>query len=198
MMSGLIRITALAFVALPALARADDRIDDPIEPARTGFVENRINLRGGIASSDRNGRPTICVDVRIAFEIGLETCGTGAGLFGDVEGTDMAHFRASYAFLRRPLDNAMTVRVRGAVGFAEMQVGVDRPGFTFDGPDNARGAVSGPEGSVSAQLLAPIYNGFDFVLTGTAGLAWFQHADALVVPKSELQPFLSIEAGIGW
>lgn len=51
---------------------------------------------------------------------------------------------------------------------------------------------------MSAQLLAPIYNGFDFVLTGTAGLAWFQRADELVVPKSELQPFVSIEAGIGW
>ncbi len=66
------------------------------------------------------------------------------------------------------------LRVRGAVGFAELHVGVDRPGFTFDGPDDARGTVSGPEGSVSAQLLAPIYNSFDFVLTGAAGLAWFQ------------------------
>lgn len=39
---------------------------------------------------------------------------------------------------------------------------------------------------------------FDFVLTGMAGLAWFQRADDLLVPKSELQPFVSIEAGIGW
>lgn len=198
MMYALIRFTVLALVVLPALALADDRVDVPTDPASAISVENRINLRGGIASTDRNGRPTICVDVRLAFEVGLETCGTGAGLFGEIDGTDMAHFRASYAFLRRRLDETTTLRVRGALGFAELQVGVDRPGFTFDGPDDARGAVSGPEGSISAQLLAPIDDGFDFVLTGTAGLAWFQRANELVVPKSELQPFVSIEAGIGW
>lgn len=184
-------------VACVAAARADDHVDVPTESANAAPVENRINVRGGIASSDHNGRPTICVDVRIAFDVALETCGTGAGLVGDVSGADMAHFRAHYAFLRGRFDEA-TLRVRGGVGFAELQVGLDRPGFTFDGPDDSRGAVSGPEISLSAQMLAPIYKGFDFVLTGTAGLAVFRRADELVVPQGELQPFISIEAGIGW
>ncbi len=48
-------------------------VDVPTDPAHAVSVENRINLRGGIASSDRNGR-----------DVGLETCCTGAGLFGDV------------------------------------------------------------------------------------------------------------------
>lgn len=189
---------SIGVVALSTLARANDRVDVPSDSDRPPpLIENRVNVRGGLASSDRNGRPTICVDVRLAFEIGLETCGTGAGVVGDVDGTDMAHFRASYAFVRGRLDDA-TVRVRGGVGFAELQVGLDRPGFTFDGPDDAKGAVSGPEVSVSAQLLSPIYRGFDFVITGTAGLALFRRADELVVPKGELQPFVSIEAGMGW
>lgn len=187
----------LVFVVLHSVAGADERADVPND-AKSVAVENRINVRGGLASSNHNGRPTICVDVRLASEVGLETCGTGAGLFGDVDGADMAHFRGSYAFLRIGIDDATTLRVRGSAGFAELQVGVDRPGFTFRGPDAARGAVSGPEMSLSAQLLAPIYNGFDFVFTGTAGLAWFRRADELVVPQQDLQPFVSLEAGIGW
>jgi hypothetical protein len=79
-----------------------------------------------------------------------------------------------------------------------MQVGKDNPGFVFGSPDQDRGSVSGPEAALSAQWLLPMYKGLDFVVTGTAGLAYFAHAEELATTKSEVQGFASIEAGIGW
>lgn len=183
---------------VPVAALADEpTIDDGSDRSPHERVNNRVNLRAGVASTDTNGKPTICVDVRLVSNLGLETCGTGGGVLHDAEGTDMAHFRATYGFLHRPVGK-MTAQLRGGLGFAELQVGLDRPGFAFGGPDRDRGAVAGPEASVSGQLLAPVVSGIDFVLTGTAGVAVFRRADELVVPKGNVQPFISIEAGFGW
>lgn len=187
----------LILIGLPASAFADEPVETVPDRKVATALENRINLRAGVASTDRNGRPTICLDVRIAFEIGLESCGTGSGVWGDSNGVEMAHFRASYAFVRRQLEHG-AVRVRGGAGLAELQVGVDRPGLSLGGPEAGRGAVTGPEMSLSAQLLLPAYKGFDFVVTGTAGVATFRHADQLVVRQGSVQPFISVEAGIGW
>ena len=43
-----------------------------------------------------------------------------------------------------------------------------------------------------------MYKKLDFVVTGTAGLAYFTGAPALATSKSELQSFVSVEAGVGW
>ena len=191
----LLALAIIAGLRMPALA------DEPVDAVPDGHasipIQNRINLRGGVASTDRNGRPTICLDVRVAFDVGVESCGTGSGVWGDSNGVEMAHFRASYAFIRRQLEHA-ALRVRGGAGLAELQVGVDRPGLSVGGPEAGRGAVTGPEVSVSAQLLMRAYKDVDFVLTGTAGVAAFRRADELIVPQSNVQPFISVEAGIGW
>ena len=79
-----------------------------------------------------------------------------------------------------------------------MQVGKDDPGFVFTGVNKDGGSTSGPEAVLSAQWLLPMYKGFDFVVTGTAGLAYFAHAEELATTKSDVQGFASIEAGIGW
>ena len=154
-------------------------------------------MRVGAASTDTTGRPTICLDVKIALGFGVESCGTGQALIHNDAGNEMAHFRATYAFADRSLWKG-TLVARGGLGFAEMQVGVDHPGFRFGDPDADRGSVAGPEAALQAQWLAPLYEGLDFVVTGTAGLAFFAGAADLATTKSELQGFASIEAGIGW
>lgn len=160
-------------------------------------IVNRINLRVGAASTDQTGYPTICMDVRIVAGFGVEACGTGEQLIHNDPGQEMSHYRVHYALLSRTLWKG-TLNARGGVGFAEMQVGKDNPGFVFGGVDADRGSVSGPETAVSAQWLLPLYRQVDFVITGTAGLAYFAHADQLATTKSDLQSFASIEAGIGW
>lgn len=193
-----VRSLLVALVCLPVIARAQAPADDGGRaPGDHPPVENRLNLRVGAATTDRNGHPTICMDVRVYMGFGVESCGTGQAVLHNDPGAEMAHFRATYTVLEGNLWKG-TGHVRGGLGFAEMQVGIDHPGFVFGSPDSDKGSVSGPEASLSAQWLAPMYKDVDFVVTGTAGLAYFAHAGELVETRSDLQPFVSVEAGLGW
>lgn len=160
-------------------------------------IENHINLRLGGASSDSTGRPTICLDVSVVRGFGVESCGTGQGVIHDEPGAELAHFRGTYSLLARAFSKG-TARLRGGLGWAELQVGVDHPGFRFGTPDRERGSVAGPEASVQAQWLAPLSSGVEAIASLTAGTAVFANADRLVVPKSNVQPFVSLELGLGW
>jgi hypothetical protein len=193
-----VRLAIAAALLAPAIAHAEDPIDGggPTSGDHAPVV-NRINLRVGAATTDRNGHPTICLDVRVIKGFGVETCGTGAQVLHNDPGYEMMHVRATYSFAEGNLWKG-TGHVRGGLGFAEMQVGIDHPGFNFGSPDKDKGSVAGPEASLSGQYLLPLYKGVDFVMTGTAGLALFAHADQLVETKSNLQSFVSVEAGIGW
>src|SRR5689334_3272930 len=147
----------------PALAARPARADgEGIEAGageRATPVTNRINLRVGAATTDRNGRPTICLDARIYAGFGIESCGTGQAVLHDDPGREMAHFRGTWTLLTRHTDRG-TARLRAGAGFAELQVGVDHPGFRFGSPDPAdRGSISGPEGVVQGQWLLPLARG---------------------------------------
>lgn len=191
-------LVALAVLACPSVGWGEPPSDGgSSDPWDHPPIANRVNLRVGTASTDQNGRPTICVDVRVVGRFGVETCGTGQAVIHNEPGAEMAHFRAIYSFADRALWKG-TLHARGGLGFAEMQVGIDHPGFQFGGPDADRGSAAGPEASLSAQWLLPLYKDLDFVVTGTAGLAYFSGARDLVIEKNELQGFASIEAGIGW
>lgn len=189
--------SALTVLVCP-VAWAGEPIDGGAsDPSDHPPIVNRVNVRVGTASTDQNGRPTICLDVRVVGRFGVETCGTGQAVLHDEPGAEMAHFRAIYSIADRSLWKG-TLHARGGLGFAEMQIGIDHPGFQFGSPDEDRGSVAGPEASFSAQWLLPLYKDLDFVVTGTAGLAYFAGANELATTKSELQGFASIEAGIGW
>ena len=192
---------ALAAVALaghaPTRAVADES-GDPNAPAASGPAINRFNFRLGGATSDATGRPTLCLDVRIVKGLSVEGCGTGQGVIHDELGSEMAHFRGNYSFFEGHTSRG-TGRVRGGIGFAELQVGLDRPGFHFGDPDAVdRGSVAGPEGAVQGQWLIPIGKGVEAIASFTAGVAIFASADKLIVPQSNVQPFASFEVGLGW
>lgn len=196
-----VRALAFGLVALlaPALARADEPTEtEPGTTTATAPTPNRINLRIGNATSDSTGRPTICLDVRIWSGLGVESCGTGQGIIHDEPGTELAHFRATWSIYERAT-SAGTGRLRGGIGWAELQVGVDHPGFHFGEPDQVdRGSVAGPEAALQGQLLVPLRKGVEAVVSFTAGLAVFADADKLVTPQNNVQPFASFEVGLGW
>ncbi len=190
----------LAGVAPMSVAHADDGYSESLEPGTVTNTptENRVNLRLGGSTTDSTGRPTICVDVRIWRGLGVESCGTGQGVIHDEPGEEMAHFRANWSVFERAF-NTTTARVRGGIGFAELQVGVDHPGFKFGQPDRVdRGSVAGPEAAVQGQLLIPLGKGVEAVASFTAGVAVFANADQLIVPQNNTQPFASVELGLGW
>jgi len=186
---------ALAVLALPVSTRADEALEPGT--ASAAATSNRINLRLGGATTDSTGHPTICVDVRIVAGVGVESCGTGEGILYDGGGVEMAHFRGTFSFLERATERG-TGRLRGGVGWAELQVGVDHPGFRFGSPDGERGSVAGPEAAMQGQWLVPLKGGVEAVISMTVGAAYFASAHELITPRDRLQPFASFEVGLGW
>jgi hypothetical protein len=180
-------------------ASADPReSSDPNGGTVSAPTTNRINLRIGGSTGDQTGRPTICLDVRIVAGFGVESCGTGQAIIHDDPGTEMAHFRGTWTVLERQTSRGLG-RLRAGLGFAELQVGVDHPGFHFGDPDATdRGSIAGPEASVQGQWLVPLGKGVDAIASFTAGVAVFGEADKLVVPKGAVQPFAGVEVGVGW
>lgn len=189
----------LVVCLLAGLAHADEPNDGGAGTGEGGTpTPNRINLRIGSATSDATGRPTICLDVRVWRGLGVESCGTGQGVIHDETGQELAHFRATWSMLERVTSKG-TGRLRGGLGWAELQVGVDHPGFKFGQPDSVeRGSVAGPEAVVQGQFLVPLGKGVEAIASFTAGVAIFAHADQLVVPQNNTQPFVSAEIGLGW
>lgn len=190
----------MVLLSLSSLSPASAQpIDDGSSDAssRHAPIVNRVNLRIGFDSSNDDGRATVCADINIALGFGIEACGTGNQVWHNDSGEELSHYRVNYSFAERSLWEG-TLHVRGGLGFAEMQVGKDSPGFVFGGTGADRASTSGPEGALSAQWLLPMYKGFDFVVTATGGLAYFAHAGELATTKSSVQSFVSIEAGVGW
>ena len=193
-----LRIVVLAAALAPAIAHADEPADDgAATPSEHAPITNRVNVRLGKSSSDTDGRPSICVDVRVFWRFGVETCGTGQGIIHEDPGQEMMHVRANYTIADRSLWKG-TLNARGGVGFAELQIGPDDPGFAFGHAATNGNSTAGPEAAFSAQWLLPLYKKIDFVMTATAGLAYFTGAPELSITKTELQGFASLEAGIGW
>ncbi len=193
---------ALAVTCITLGGRAYAQAPTPTDDGAAGEVAatpvaNRLNLRLGSATSDSTGRPTICLDVAIVAGFGVESCGTGQGVIHNETGTELAHFRATYSLFEKATPSG-TGRLRGGIGWAELQVGVDHAGFRFDTPDVERGSVAGPEAALQGQWLVPLAKGVEAIASFTAGAAVFANADQLVIPKSNVQAFGSFEIGIGW
>lgn len=150
----------------------------------------------GLASSDEVQRPTVCLEVVALWTASVEGCGTGSGILHDEVGRQLAHFRLNVPFRRDAVAGGWS-SLRAGVGFAELEVGPDRPGFDFGEPDQP-GSTAGPDGSVSMQWMRPLGSGIELVATATVGVAWFSGADRLVIPQDAIQPYAALEIGAGW
>ena len=193
----------MVFVALLALgtaAHAQTPAGDGGESAderraRIARTENRINLRLGMSSADQSQRPTICMEVRLVSHLSLEGCGTGNGLLHHSDGAELAHYRFKWALAKNVLYGGLA-RAQLGVGFAELQLAADDPGFVIR-PDGGVEA-SGPEAAATFQWLRPMGKGWEFIVNANAGLAWVPGAGDLVVPQNTVQPFFGLEIGAGW
>lgn len=188
----------LLLIASPSLARAQEAVDGGGEVPQEAHAPYRINMRLGTASTDRNGAPTICAEVRVWADLNVESCGTGADILHNNDGPEMMHVRGLYEIYDRT-----TSRGRGGIrlgaGFAEMSVGDDKIGLEFGDPDAQDPiSVAGPEAAVSAQWTMPLGKGLEAVGTFTGGVGYFAGARKLILPRDEIQPFASFEIGVGW
>lgn len=186
-------LTSAAAGVAPTLA--DEATTPP--PVPRADVATRVSLRIGGASSDDLGLPVVCVDVRLIAGLGVESCGTGAELWQHADARQMAHVRATWLLHEGTLLGGRG-RVRPGLGLAELQVGADTPGLDFGTPGGDRTAVAGPEAAVQGLYVLPLGRGVEALAAATVGAAWFAHAPELASPQARVQPFVSLEVGVGW
>ena len=103
---------------------------------------NYANLRVGASSANTNQRPTLCREVEPVLAWSIEACGTGQGFLHDEPGKELAHFRAKWRGGDWQWREAY-FGVGPAIGFVELQVGDDEPGFDFRNTNDQRTAAAG-------------------------------------------------------
>lgn len=190
-------LLCIMLAAQMAQAQPWEPVDDGSEDEEVlERSKNRVNLRIGTASTDDNGRPTICLEVRAVSRLSIEGCGTGTGFLHSEAGGELAHFRAKWAIYRRTVQRG-ALQTQLGLGLAELQLDADEPGFVLDPDENGIEAI-GPEASIAVQWLRPMGKGWELVLNTSAGLAWIPGAGDLVEPQDSLQPFVGFDVGVGF
>jgi glucose/arabinose dehydrogenase len=171
-------------------------------PASTGAtspkeVRSYFNLRVGAASSNQNGKPEVCGEVNPIALLSVESCGTGADIWSDGNGVQIAHLRTNVRLFAPRVGDAVLEPRLGA-GIAELQVAPDDPGLKVSSTGPRRVETAGPEAAASLRLLYPTAYGIEAVAALSAGLAYFAHARELVQPQRPWQPFVGASLGAGF
>jgi hypothetical protein len=155
------------------------------------------NLRIGSSTANLSERPELCLELAPHRRISVEGCGSGTGFLHRDPDPALSHFRAELAVAGWRLD-AWLVRVQAGLGFAELQVGADAPGFSFGGARGDRTSTSGPELSAAVQGRFPLSGRWDLVIELGVAAAWFSHAGELALPQARFQPSAGFSAGVGF
>jgi hypothetical protein len=164
----------------------------PPEGPRTYF-----HMRVGASSGNRTDRPEVCAEVAPHRRFSVQACGTGSDLWHNDPAPQLSHYRVDWHILAAPLGGGVVEPLLG-VGFAELQVGRDDPGFRFGGTGSRNVETAGPEVATSLRWVKPLDTTFNFIADMNIGAAWLPHANELVVPQSRVQAFVAIGAGVGF
>ena len=162
----------------------------------------RSPLRGSVrvgANQDRSGsRQEICLALSPFRRWSLETCGTGAGFLAPASpNPDLAHFRLRHDAWRRDLRSGWLV-AGWQLGFAELEIGDDDPGFYFGSVGPRALETAGPSLGASLRWTHPLRNHLFVFGELNGNMAYFHHAPALLRPQSPWFPSLSVSIGLGF
>ncbi len=186
---------ALLFATAPSGVDGVARDQAVAEAPRTW-----ASFRVGAATSAT--RPQLCLDVSPLEALAFEGCGTGGGFLHTEVGSDISHFRGKVRLASTEVVATAGVSVWVepwvGVGFAELEVGADTPGFSFEGPSPGRVSTSGPDVGASLRGTLPLPAGVELVGEIGVSLSYFVYAPQLVVPQAPLQPQASFSLGLGF
>jgi hypothetical protein len=186
-------LPVLLVMLAPGAALAQDwSVDDQAStPPR-----NWGNLRAGASSANENGRPEICLEVAPLARLSIEACGTGSGFLHDDPDPEMATFMAKWRLFSWNRWG-LWFEPQIGLGFAELQLDADAPGFQFGGvgPDGV--STAGPAAGAYLRVLYPLGQ---VELVGTLHLtaAYLEHAPDLVRPRSRFLPGVMVTVGVGF
>ena len=153
------------------------------------------NLRIGAASS--SARPELCLELSPIELLSVVACGTGSGFLHKDPAPEIAHFRANVKLMSWETPVGF-LQPRVGLGFAELQVGEDSPGFYFASTGPTGVETAGPEVNLSLRCLTPLVVGLELVSELNFNAALFVHAPQLVRAHSVLQPSFSVSVGLGF
>ncbi len=160
-------------------------------------VRSYANFRLGASSTTGSGRPSMCLELGPLAWLSVDACGTGSGFLHHEDSPEVAHFLAKVRVAK--------LRARGAilephlnVGFAELQVGEDSPGFDFRGTGPDEVETAGAEFGTSLRLLSPLGRRLEMVGELSVSLAYLPHAPELARPQDAWQPMAAVSAGVGF
>ncbi len=185
---------------LPLAASAEEAIPVPASEVSVALPQpaparNFVNFRiGGGSTSER---PRLCLEASPHDRFSIEACGTGSGFLHHDEGPETAHFRGR-ARLHRWTTRWGQLEPLVGVGFAEVQLGEDDPGFRFRDVGPRGVETTGPEASVSLRHVLPIAAGLELVGDLSMGTVYLPNAPKLVRPMSPVLPWVSVTVGAGF
>ncbi|MFT3928288.1 MAG: hypothetical protein QM778_37515 [Myxococcales bacterium] len=156
-----------------------------------------VNARVGLASTDENGMPEVCMEGAPLAYLSVEACGTGAQLWHNRPQPEMSHYRVKGRVLSHALRGFWLQGFVG-VGMAELSVGADDPGFALRGVSAERTSTAGAELTLSTRALIPLKRGFDLLGDLAVAGAYLPHADELFVSRLVFQPSFSLSLGVGF
>jgi hypothetical protein len=167
------------------------------DPTREAAPPTWVNFRIGASTSV--SRAFMCAEVGGLWGVSFEGCGTGSGFLHSEPQPEISHFRAKWApgFVSRKIGDAWLVPAIG-LGFAELQIDEDQPGFQFGGTDATRTSTAGFEAMASVRLVLPAGKGIELIGDLAFSLARFPHATELVTPREVWQPGVAITVGLGY
>lgn len=167
-----------------------DKISSAQEPPRT-FVDFRL----GATSTETWTQ--VCAAGYPLEMFALEACGNGSGFLHREPAPEIAHFRGKVRLLQQALGPVYLEPWLG-LGFAELQVAADEPGFDFFGTGPTDVETAGAEVGGALRAVLPLGAGFEVSGNVDLSVAYFPSAPALARPMNPWQPTLSADVGIGW
>jgi hypothetical protein len=183
--------------SLSTLSAQEVQSDAAPEELAESTSRTYVNARVGLASTNENGMPEVCVEGAPLAFLSVEACGTGAQLWHNRPQPEMSHYRLKGRVLSIPMRGFWLQGFVGA-GMAELSIGVDDAGFAVRGVSEQRTSTAGAELSLSTRALVPLRKGVDMLAdVGVAG-AYMPHAGELSTPRSSFQPSFSLSVGVGF
>jgi hypothetical protein len=159
---------------------------------------SRVEFRLGAAADAAGAGLEMCLQLSPIKRVAIEGCGTGAGfLFAHADRPEIAHFRAR-VFGRTFAGLGGWLEPVAHVGFAELEIGEDAPGFVFDGVGADGNETAGPEAGLALRWRRALAGVFSWQAELNANLAYFAYADRLVEAQPLWLPSLSLTVGVGW
>jgi hypothetical protein len=177
--------------SVPAWSEGAAAASPPLQiPSR-----NFINFRPGISTGTE--RLQMCLEVSPLENWSLEACGTGSEFLRPANSPELAHYRGKYTLTHWKTEIGW-IQPRLGLGFTELQVGEDDPGFQFLGVGPRGVETAGPEVSLGLRGLYPLGVGFELVGELSFSAAWLAYAPQLVTPQPRLRPAVSFTLGAGF